>query len=51
MESDRSADPLDFDYRIKPGISTRSSALAIVRMAGIENLENGDSEAFSLIRT
>lgn len=35
MESNNPDDPLDFDYLIKPGISTRSNAMAIVRMIGI----------------
>lgn len=29
------ADPLDFDYLLKPGINTQSSALAIARLAGV----------------
>lgn len=36
MESDNPDDPLDFDYLLKPGVSRRSNALAIVRMMGIE---------------
>jgi hypothetical protein len=28
-------DPLDFDYRLKPGVTTESNALAIARMAGV----------------
>jgi DNA mismatch repair ATPase MutS len=35
MESDNPDDPLDFDYLLKPGVSRRSNALAIVRMMGI----------------
>jgi DNA mismatch repair ATPase MutS len=35
MESRNSHDPLDFDYRIKEGVSQRSNALAIVEMMGI----------------
>jgi DNA mismatch repair ATPase MutS len=35
MESDNPDDPLDFDYLLKPGVATRSSALAIVRMMGV----------------
>ncbi len=27
--------PMDFDYRIKPGVTTESNALAIARMAGV----------------
>jgi len=30
-----SEDPLDFDYKLKPGVSTESNALAIARMAGV----------------
>jgi hypothetical protein len=37
MESDSPNDPLAFDYLLKPGISTSSNALAIVRMMGISN--------------
>jgi hypothetical protein len=29
------ADPLDFDYVLKPGINTQSNALAIARLAGV----------------
>jgi DNA mismatch repair ATPase MutS len=28
-------DPLDFDYRLKPGVTTETNALAIARMAGV----------------
>ncbi len=35
MESENSEDPLDFDYLVKPGVSRRANALAIVRMMGI----------------
>jgi MutS domain V len=28
-------DPLDFDYRLKPGITTEANALAIARLAGV----------------
>jgi MutS domain V len=35
MESDDPDDPLHFDYRVKPGISRRSSAMAIVRLLGV----------------
>ena len=28
-------DPLDFDYRLKPGITSETNALAIARMAGV----------------
>jgi DNA mismatch repair ATPase MutS len=27
--------PLDFDYRLKPGVTRESNALAIARMAGV----------------
>lgn len=30
-----SDNPLDFDYKLKPGVSTESNALAIARMAGV----------------
>jgi DNA mismatch repair ATPase MutS len=30
-----SGDPLDFDYKLKPGVTTESNALAIARMAGV----------------
>jgi DNA mismatch repair ATPase MutS len=29
------SDPLDFDYRLKPGVIRKSNALAIARMAGL----------------
>ena len=35
MGSRPGADPLDFDYRLKPGVSTETNAVAIVRMAGV----------------
>jgi hypothetical protein len=35
MESENPEDPLDFDYLVKPGVSLRANALAIVRMMGI----------------
>jgi MutS domain V len=36
MGSREGADsPLDFDYRLKPGVTTESNALAIARMAGV----------------
>jgi DNA mismatch repair ATPase MutS len=28
-------DPMDFDYRLKPGITTETNALTIARMAGV----------------
>jgi Mrp family chromosome partitioning ATPase len=36
MESESRDDPLVFDYRVKPGISRQTNALAIVRMLGIQ---------------
>jgi DNA mismatch repair ATPase MutS len=36
MASPDPADPLAFDYILKPGINTSSSALAILRLIGIE---------------
>lgn len=38
MESSNPDRPLDFDYRVRPGISRQSNALAIVRMMGIHPL-------------
>jgi DNA mismatch repair ATPase MutS len=38
MESDNPDDPLDFDYLLKPGISRKSNALAIVQMMGIDGV-------------
>ena len=35
MQSDNPEQPLEFDYRVKPGISRQTNALAIVRMMGI----------------
>ncbi len=35
MSSRNSSDPLDFDYRLKEGISKESNALAIARLAGV----------------
>jgi ABC-type multidrug transport system fused ATPase/permease subunit len=35
MGSRDHADPMDFDYRLKPGVTTESNALAIARMAGV----------------
>lgn len=29
------SDPIDFDYRLKPGITNEANALAIARMAGV----------------
>jgi DNA mismatch repair ATPase MutS len=28
-------DPMDFDYRLKPGVTSETNALAIARMAGV----------------
>ena len=38
MESDDPDDPLNFDYKVKPGVSRRSSALAIMKMIGTDAL-------------
>jgi DNA mismatch repair ATPase MutS len=35
MASDNDSDPLNFDYILKPGATTQSSALAIARLAGV----------------
>ena len=35
MGSRDGRDPMDFDYRLKPGITNESNALAIARMAGV----------------
>jgi hypothetical protein len=35
MESRNPEDPLDFDYLVRPGIATRSNAMAIVRMIAL----------------
>jgi hypothetical protein len=35
MQSEIPEEPLAFDYRVKPGILTRTNALAIVKMLGI----------------
>ncbi len=35
MGSRDQADPMDFDYRLKPGVTTETNALAIARMAGV----------------
>lgn len=35
MGSRTAGDPLDFDYRLKPGVTTESNALAIARLAGV----------------
>ncbi len=35
MASKHDSDPLDFDYKVKPGPTNESSALAIVKLAGV----------------
>lgn len=35
MASNDDNDPLHFDYKLKPGVTTQSSALAIAKLAGI----------------
>jgi hypothetical protein len=35
MASRSGSDPLDFDYQLKPGVSTETNAAAIARLAGI----------------
>jgi DNA mismatch repair ATPase MutS len=35
MGSRTGDDPMDFDYRLKPGVIRESNALAIARMAGV----------------
>jgi DNA mismatch repair ATPase MutS len=35
MASRNERDPLEFDYRLKPGITTETNALAIARMSGV----------------
>jgi hypothetical protein len=35
MGSRTKGDPMDFDYRLKPGVTTESNALAIARLAGV----------------
>jgi DNA mismatch repair ATPase MutS len=35
MQSRSQDDPLDFDYRIRPGIASQTNGLAIVRMMGL----------------
>jgi MutS domain V len=35
MASRDQRDPMDFDYRLKPGVTTETNALAIARMAGV----------------
>jgi DNA mismatch repair ATPase MutS len=36
MASPDPADPLAFDYILKPGINQHSNALAIIRLLGLE---------------
>ena len=36
MASPDAADPLGFDYKLKPGVNTSSNALAIIRMMGLD---------------
>jgi len=35
MGSRDGTDPMDFDYRLKPGVTNEANALAIARMAGV----------------
>ena len=35
MGSRDGGDPMDFDYKLKPGITNEANALAIARMAGV----------------
>jgi hypothetical protein len=35
MGSRNDLDPMDFDYRLKPGVTTETNALAIARLAGV----------------
>jgi DNA mismatch repair ATPase MutS len=35
MGSRNEGDPMDFDYRLKPGVTREANALAIARMAGV----------------
>jgi hypothetical protein len=35
MGSRAGGDPTDFDYRLKPGVTTETNALAIARLAGV----------------
>jgi DNA mismatch repair ATPase MutS len=35
MASRNERDPMDFDYRLKPGVTNETNALAIARMAGV----------------
>jgi DNA mismatch repair ATPase MutS len=35
MQSRSEGNPLDFDYRLRPGIASQTNGLAIVRMMGL----------------
>jgi DNA mismatch repair ATPase MutS len=35
MASRNEGNPMDFDYRLKPGVTTETNALTIARMAGV----------------
>jgi DNA mismatch repair ATPase MutS len=35
MGSKDGRDPMEFDYRLKPGVTTETNALAIARLAGV----------------
>ena len=35
MGSRNGTDPMDFDYRLKPGVTKEANGLAIARMAGV----------------
>jgi DNA mismatch repair ATPase MutS len=35
MGSRHELDPMDFDYLLKPGVTTETNALAIARLAGV----------------
>ena len=43
MASESTDDPLDFDYRLKAGVSRRSNAMAIVRMMGMDGAKTPSS--------
>ncbi|MGC2621485.1 MAG: hypothetical protein WA414_20750 [Acidobacteriaceae bacterium] len=45
MESDDPSDPLRFDFLVKPGVSRRSSALALLQLIGIPALPPVDGLA------
>lgn len=48
MESDDSDDRLNFDYKMKPGVSRRSGALAIMKMIGIDALGPATNTGYGL---